>query len=530
MKATNTNAKPYDSDDENSLESDYEFSEQQFGSIGHFGDHGVGEADSSEFDTMSAPASPEHSSYAMTPPPPPIPPPPMRRFDEEKHERSLYRLFGKKKYEYDRSLKPPKSALRKPNSENRNIHIIDNHKSTKKDVTRGISRNHSADGTEDTRRGSGSLHSVRMRGSIYPVHRRQSVGFEETVSVQEVTPQVELNDGNLRDLWLQPDEAMDIKERRRGLLKRYKAREAKKKREAERIQKEQENVERERKVKNLLNASKTNFLHAQGLQQNKQAEWQAMAGMSGMTGIMKKPDLPLASTSPSGRRWKTVEHPSVMGLSVPTRGSEDRSSFCSLSLGAPTSSFLSTSSGGSSFSGNDSDSFRGLEKYIDRSGKHQKNMVWDAVFMEQDEQSQFGYYDDERIAHLYRSVQNQHDGHKKAMGRARKDRKAANNYLMTPRTLRLLKKTINVGSIACDDKLLDDDDVENDETDDSNSREFRPRTNDTDGSNEHCNDEITDVKGNNDTDNKPREPEKSTTPLKSSDDKRRSRFLRRLSV
>jgi len=220
----------------------------------------------------------------------------------------------------------------------------------------------------------------------------------------------------------------------------------------------------------------------------------------------------------------------MMGLSVPTRGTEDISSFCSLSLGAATSSFLSTSSGGSSFSGNDSDSFRGLEKYIDRSGKHQKNMVWDAVFMEQDEQLQFGYYDDERIAHLYRSVQNQHDGQQKAMGRARKDRKAANNYLMTPRTLRLLKKTINVSSIACDDKLLDDDDVENDETDDSNSRELSPRTNEMEDSNGPDKNDKIDVKHNSDTHNEPRKSEKTTTTLKSSGDKRRSRFLRRLSV
>ena len=65
-----------------------------------------------------------------------------------------------------------------------------------------------------------------MRGSIYPVHRRQSIVFEERVRVQEVTPTVELNDGNTRDLWLQADEAMEIKERRRQLLKRYKEREA----------------------------------------------------------------------------------------------------------------------------------------------------------------------------------------------------------------------------------------------------------------------------------------------------------------
>ena len=358
-----------------------------------------------------------------------------------------------------------------------------------------------------------------MRGSIYPVHRRLSVGFDETVSIQEVTPQVELNDGNMRDLWLQADEAMEIKERRRGLLRRYKEKEAKKRREAQRIQimeMEQEKVQRQQKVKNLLNPPKTKSLHTHFAQQKKSGRWPAVAGM--MSGS-KKPDDPLAATtSPSGRRWK-AEHPAIMGLSVPSRGSEDRSSITSLSLGAATSSFLSLSSAGS----NNSDSFRGLEKYIDRSGKHQKNMVWDAVFMEQDEQLQFGYYDDERIADLYRSVQSQHDGHQKAMGRARMDRKAANNYLNTPRTLRLLRKTIgDFDSIACDDNLLCED-IERDEVDDSDTRELLTQTNETDDSNGHG------IDG--ETDENPRNPEKSTTALKSSGEgKLRSKFFRRLSV
>lgn len=116
------------------------------------------------------------------------------------------------------------------------------------------------------------------------------------------------------------------------------------------------------------------------------------------------------------------------------------------------------------------------------------------------------------------------------MGRARKDRKAANNYLNTPRTLRLLRKTIgDVGSIACDNTLLYED-VERDETDDSNSGELLTRANETDDSNGHGNDGKIGEKDSN-TDNKPRKPAKSTTALKNSgDSKLRSKFLRRLSV
>lgn len=381
------------------------------------------------------------------------PPPPLRHITEDE---STNEKFGKLKHDYDRNAEPKRSSMRQADSKARNVNSIDNSQHIKKEISRGVTRNHSADGTEDTRRGSGSLHSVRMRGSIYPVQQRlQSIGFSETVRVQEVTPTVELNDGNTRDLWLQEDEAMEIKERRRTLLRRYKEREARKKREAERQRKEQEKTQRQQKVKNLLNPkiNKNNLTNFAG--QNAAAKTHPRWG-----GILKKPDLPLpGGASPSGGRWRANQHPAAMGLSVPSRGGVDPP-FTGLYMGNTPSSFMSTSSGGSSISGHDSDSFRGLEKYIDRSGKHQKNMVWDAVFIEQDEQLQFGYYDDERIASLYRTVQNQHDGQQKAVCRARKDRKAADNYLMTPRTMKLLKETVKfdhdrMSSLMCHDLLED---------------------------------------------------------------------------
>jgi hypothetical protein len=444
LKASNKNFDSYDSDDENSTVDEYVDFVSKLHESGDAGE-------SEEFFLSSSGLTPRISLNA------PPPPPPLRHINE--NDTSPFNKSGKSRLDYDKSRKPQKSSMRKPNSKNRNIHSIDNTQHGKSDVTRGISRNHSADGTEDTRRGSGSLHSVRMRGSIYPVHRRQSIGFEETVRVQKVTSTVDLNDGNFRELWLQADEAMEIKERRRSLLKRYKEREAKKKKEAaERIQKER--IQKERIQKERIQQEREKALQQQQKAKNKNS---LNNFLSQHSAPKNQPNV----HSPSGRRWKaTIKNdPASMGLSVPIRGREDRSSVTSsLYMGSATSSFVSTSSGGSSLSGHDSDSFRGLEKYIDRSGKHQKNMVWDAVFIEQDEQLQFGYYDDERIANLYRSVQSQHDGQQKAEGRARKDRKAANNYLMTPRTLKLLKKTINVNtndisSLSCSDLLQDDTDA-----------------------------------------------------------------------
>ena len=75
-------------------------------------------------------------------------------------------------------------------------------------------------------------------------------------------------------------------------------------------------------------------------------------------------------------------------------------------------------------------------------------MIWDAVLIEQDEQEQFGYYDEEKIAELYSKVQNQHNGQQKVLDRAKQDRKAADDYLMTPRTMKLMKTTIDVVAIS----------------------------------------------------------------------------------
>jgi len=498
LKSSNT----YKNDTESTVDEDLEFLAQLYG-----GDqYGIEDQESNggqEEDEFPDYLLSSRLSFNMMPPPPPL-----RHISEHEHS-SPNQSSDINKHIYDRNRKPQRSALRKAN--NRNRHSIDNSEHKSKDFTRGIGRNHSADGTEDTRRGSGSLQAVRMRGSIYPVqHRRQSIGFKETVRVQEVTPTVELNDGNTRDLWLQADEAMEIKERRRSLLKRYREREARKKREAERRRRELEKKQQNQKVKNLLsppnknNKNSLNSFLSQTAVNKKQARW---------GGILKKPDLPLPGQD--ARRWDAND-PSA-GLSVPSRAG--------LYMGNATSSFLSTSSGGSSFSGHDSDSFRGLEKYIDRSGKHQKNMVWDAVFIEQDEQLQFGYYDDERIADLYRTVQNQHDGQQKAVGRARKDRKAANNYLMTPRTLKLLKKTINVNTdnisnLACCDLLQEDTskDTVTSGNDDSLGNHGKTDAN-NDGIDAHGN-KVDEING-----------KTQTAALKNRGEvKRHNKFLRRLSV
>jgi hypothetical protein len=88
---------------------------------------------------------------------------------------------------------------------------------------------------------------------------------------------------------------------------------------------------------------------------------------------------------------------------------------------------------------NDQDSYRGLERYIDKSGRRQKNLAWDTVLLEQDEQECSGYYDESRIAELYKfSTQ---ESPEKAVARAQQDREAVEDYLMSPRTEKLMAKS-----------------------------------------------------------------------------------------
>jgi len=346
-----------------------------------------------------------------------------------------------------------------------------------------------------------------MRGSIYPVSRRRSIEFEETVKIQEVERMTELNDGNSRELWLQADEVIAMRARRHSLLKKYKKREEEKNEESKRLLKQEQRAKTQQKMKNILNnmtmanknkhKNKTIFNAVvnskSGNTNNATSEKRSLSPKERGGAVAVATATATGGNNKAGRRisW------SAMSIKKPTNNNNDNgnpplsplqkklsSSWTALSSslkGPPpppppplpsstatnttagntnrkssstfssSSSFISISSNGGSGSGSgsfslsgsgsDADSFRGLEKYIDRSGRKQKNMVWDTVLIEQDEQEQFGYYDDEKIAKLYQNVQKQHNGQQKVLDRANQDRVFANDYLMTPRTMKLVKKS-----------------------------------------------------------------------------------------
>lgn len=90
--------------------------------------------------------------------------------------------------------------------------------------------------------------------------------------------------------------------------------------------------------------------------------------------------------------------------------------------------------------GEDED-IRGLEKYLDRSGRMLKNRAWDTVLLEQDEQELSGVFNEQRIADLYRNTT--FKSPEKAAEMALADHQAVQDYLMSPRTTKLMMRRLS---------------------------------------------------------------------------------------
>jgi hypothetical protein len=84
---------------------------------------------------------------------------------------------------------------------------------------------------------------------------------------------------------------------------------------------------------------------------------------------------------------------------------------------------------------------RGLEKYLDKNIRKGKNMAWDTVLLEQDEQELSGHYNEQRIADLYKDTT--YESPEKAAERAQQDEAAVRAYLLTPRTTKLMMRRLS---------------------------------------------------------------------------------------
>lgn len=82
------------------------------------------------------------------------------------------------------------------------------------------------------------------------------------------------------------------------------------------------------------------------------------------------------------------------------------------------------------------ETLRGLEKYMDRTIRRDKNMAWDSVLFEQDEQELAGRFNPQRIADLYKN--SAHRAPVRATARAKQDHDDVQEYLQSPRTTKLM--------------------------------------------------------------------------------------------
>jgi hypothetical protein len=94
----------------------------------------------------------------------------------------------------------------------------------------------------------------------------------------------------------------------------------------------------------------------------------------------------------------------------------------------------------SSAESEDTGGMRGLEKYVDKSIRAVKNLAWDTVLLEQDEQELSGDYNEERIADLYRHFTRESPD--KAWARAKQDQEEIQDYLLSPRTTKLMLRRL----------------------------------------------------------------------------------------
>ena len=95
----------------------------------------------------------------------------------------------------------------------------------------------------------------------------------------------------------------------------------------------------------------------------------------------------------------------------------------------------------SAIKGNQDVDMRGLEKYIDKSIRQAKQVAWDTVLIEQDEQELAGHFSDEKLAEVYKHYTR--DSPAKAYQKAQEDKKIIEDYINTPRTQKLMMRRLS---------------------------------------------------------------------------------------
>jgi hypothetical protein len=95
----------------------------------------------------------------------------------------------------------------------------------------------------------------------------------------------------------------------------------------------------------------------------------------------------------------------------------------------------------SAMRGNPNIEMRGLEKYVDKSIRLAKQVAWDTVLIEQDEQEMAGHYSPEKLAEVYKHYTREAPG--KAAHKAKEDQQQIEDYVNTPRTRKLMMRRLS---------------------------------------------------------------------------------------
>mmetsp|Transcript_50996 Transcript_50996/g.122944 ORF Transcript_50996/g.122944 Transcript_50996/m.122944 type:complete len:569 (+) Transcript_50996:506-2212(+) len=339
---------------------------------------------------------------------------------------------------YDRTRVPRRSSLKSSNSGGLStLQERRPNNGSGPPARRGVSRHHSIDCARST------MIEVRMRGERRPVQRKRSIDFSKTVQVKEVEPVTVLTE-DIRDLWLQADDFVAMKEHRRSLLKKYK--------EAQALQEHQEMEQEQNKMSSSQHqppSSSSSSSNSHNANTTKLS-----GGISFVKSCLRRSSgshvTPEAVTAP-------MEVPAT--LSSATNAGQNPG-VATTKMDSSASVNNSNNDTGSADDEDDEepndkystpfkkkivkkvmgpdDSFRGLEKYIDKSTRRNKNIGWDAVLLEQDEQEFHGKFDEDKIANLYR--QQTSECPEKAARRAEQDRAEVESYLMSPRTMKLMRR------------------------------------------------------------------------------------------
>lgn len=95
----------------------------------------------------------------------------------------------------------------------------------------------------------------------------------------------------------------------------------------------------------------------------------------------------------------------------------------------------------SALRGNPSTDMRGLEKYMDKSIRQAKQVAWDTVLIEQDEQELAGEFSPDKLAEVYKHYTRESPA--KAATKAQEDHSQIQDYVNTPRTRKLMMRRLS---------------------------------------------------------------------------------------